>query len=133
MRDHMKRGWAIATIALSTLMALPGTAVADHDTPPGEGLIESPVTFTCDGEDGVVITLTPAEFQTPNSLGPGWLEGIGMVIPRSLTIFDGQGNVVLVRSNGNKTARGLETLICIGAAVTPDGPLPAVFELVLLP
>lgn len=88
---------------------------------------------TCDGDAGIVSTLTPPEFQTPNSLGPGWLEGIGMAIPRSLTILDGQGDVVFVQTNGNKTARGLQTMMCTGTAVTPAGPALAVFELVVLP
>lgn len=134
MKSRTKpRRMAVATIALTTLMALPGTALASHEPPPGDGLIVSPFTLTCNGDEGIVSTLTPAEFLTPNSLGPGWLEGIGMAIPRSLTIVDGEGDVVFVQTNGKKTANGLETLICTGPAVTPDGPAQAIFEFVLLP
>lgn len=133
MKSTKKKWVILATAMLLSLMAVPGTAVADHGVPSGEGLVEFPFTLTCNGDGGVVGTITPPELQTANSLGPGWLEGIGMAIPRSLTIFDGQGDVVFVQANGNKTARGLETLTCTGAAVTPAGPALAVFEFVLLP
>lgn len=133
MKDHTKRRWmAVATIALSTLVALPGTALAEHDTPPGEGLLESPFTLICNGEE-TPSTVTPHEFDTADSLGPGWLEGIGMAIPRSLTIVDAEGNVVFFLSNGKKKAKALETLICTGVAVTPAGPAQAIFEFALLP
>jgi hypothetical protein len=56
-----------------------------------------------------------------------------MAIPRSLTIVDGQGTELFALTYGNKTANGLETLICTGPAVTPAGPAEAIFEFVLLP
>lgn len=132
MRSKMKRKLAlVATAALLVLVALPGTALADHDTPSGEGLIEA-FPLECDGVT-VTPTVTPHEFETPNSLGPGWLPGIGMAIPRSLTILDADDNVVLVQTNGKKTAKGLETITCTGPAVIGGQLLSAVFEFVVLP
>jgi len=132
-REKSRSLTAVITVALLALLALPGMALAGHDTPPGGGLIESPFTLTCNGEAGFVSTVTPHEFETANSAGPGWIEGIGMAIPRSLTIVDGQGDVVVALTYGSKTAKGIETLICTGPAVTPAGPAEAIFEFVLLP
>lgn len=132
MRPKMKRKLALmATAALLVLVALPGTALADHDTPSGGGLIEA-FPLECNGVT-VTPTVTPHEFETPNSLGPGWLPGIGMAIPRSLTILDADDNVVFVQTNGKKTAKALETITCTGLAVIGEQVLEAVFELVILP
>ena len=134
MRSKAMRRWVVgATTALLVLAALPGPALASHPTPPGNGPIEFPYPLECNG-DVTDATVTPPELTNPNALGPGWLSEFGMVVARSLTISDANGNVVFVTTNGKKLAKGLETIICTGPAFLPGGVVgTAVFEFVLLP
>ncbi len=132
MKHSMKRKWTVATAAaLLVVMALPATGGAQ--TPPGKGLFEFPFPLDCDGVT-VTATVTQGELVASAALGPGWLSDIGQVVPRSLTIFDANNNVIFENTVGKKTAKALETIICTGPAFTPTGEMGnGVFEFVLLP
>ena len=125
------RRFILLTAVMGLVMLLQGSALAHHDVPPGEGLVEFPAPLTCQGVTSTVI-VTPGELRSGSSLGPGWSTELGMAIPISLTFLD-DGNVVAVITNGKKTAKGLEQSTCTGPAVFDGQLVDAVFEVVFLP
>lgn len=130
-RRRLVKPLTLLVTVTSMVVLMQGTALAHHQVPPGQGLVEFPAPLTCEGVETTMV-VTPAELIAP-SLGPGWSTDVGMAIPISLTFFD-DGNVILVITNGNKTAKGLEHGTCTGPAILPDGQLvDAAFEVVFLP
>lgn len=119
---HVHVGLAAVVVAATcaAVSATPGLAL----TPPGQGLLEFPIPFTCDGIGEVTPTVNPAA--SPPG-GPAWILNGQLVLIQEVTVIQ-DGSVVFHKIYGNKTGQQ-PTVTCTGAE---DGTTHVV-KLVLVP
>ncbi len=97
-----------AAIAAGMVAALAGPAVAA--TPPGQGLVEIPFAFTCEGIGQVAFTSIPGG---PPGTGPAWASTGGTMLVQEITLTQG-GTTVFHKVYGNKAGLG-PTTTCTAA------------------
>ncbi len=97
-----------AAIAAAVVAALAAPAVAA--TPPGQGLVEIPFAFTCEGTGQVTFTTIPGG---PPGTGPAWVSAGGTMLVQEITLTQA-GTTVFHKVYGNKTGLG-STTTCTAA------------------
>ena len=105
-RRHVRR--TSATIAAGVVAALAAPAVAA--TPPGQGLVEIPFAFMCEGIGQVTFTTIPGG---PPGTGPAWVNTGGTMLVQEITISQA-GTTVFHKVYGNKAGLG-STTTCTAA------------------